>query len=278
MKPHVRQLLITGAIALFLLPFTAHAQPMQFSEVSLLVRSHESELSIAQQVSQRKIAQKLSSEQEAKLKGQGASDSLIQTLRTSAAANPAPQSGPVATDGGRSVATRGDHESPAADERGYRHRTTHNNVQIVDVGVGEPVNLSAWGGADREFVFSPRSITDFRRMTSVYETVNFPFYRGQEAELTTDEVLMVEPVGSFTDFATYNGVTANGWEPMPANYTAVTTHNYVRPVRVNRHNPVFVAGVPYSLYPIYAAGGVSLYYVGRISEGVVRLAVISHWR
>jgi hypothetical protein len=35
---------------------------------------------------------------------------------------------------------------------------------------------------------------------------------------------------------------------------------------------VWKKGVPYALYPVYAAGGVSLYYIGGSSDSV-RLAV-----
>jgi hypothetical protein len=42
-------------------------------------------------------------------------------------------------------------------------------------------------------------------------------------------------------------------------------------------NPVWIKGVPYALYPIYGAGGVSLYYVGATTYSV-RLAVSTHWR
>jgi hypothetical protein len=278
MQPHLRQLLVIAALVCTFLPLAAFAQPMDFSEVSLLVRAGEPEPSITREVSQRKLAQKLSSDQETKLKAQGASDSLIQTLRNTTVVSAPAQTAPAAAVADRGRRSTRDGDSGAADDHKYSRHRTQNNAEIIDVAVGEPVNLSAWGGADREFVFSRRSITDFRRMSSVYETVNFPFYRSQEAELTTDEVLMVEPVGSFTLYATYNGVEANGWEPMPANYTSITTHNYVRPIRVGRQNPVHIAGVPYNLYPIYAAGGVALYYIGRSSEDVVRLAVVSHWR
>src|SRR5205085_5643098 len=128
----------------------------------------------------------------------------------------------------------------------------------------------------REFVFSPRSITDLRRTYSFYEKTNFPFYRDPTAEPTLDEVTMVEPAGTWTHRSTYLGVAQ--WQPLLADYTATTDHAFTRAVEVQRHNPVFVPGVPYSLYPIYGAGVVSLYYVGRISADVVRLAVISNWR
>jgi hypothetical protein len=271
MKPHVRQLLACGAIALTLLPFPVPAAPLHFSEISLMVRARESEASITQDVSQRKIAQKLSADQEARLKKEGASDSLISTLRN-ATVVPA-ENAPAATvhGGARSVAGADD---TAADDRGYKNGGP--NVQIIDVGVGEPVNLSTWGGADREFVFSPRSITDLRRTYSFYEKANFPYYRDPLAEPTTDELTMVEPIGTWTHRSTYLGVAQ--WQPLLADYTAATEHSLTRPIGVQRHSPVFVPGVPYTLYPIYGAGGVSLYYIGRISNDVVRLAVISHWR
>ena len=271
MRPHVRQLLACGAIALTLLPFTLSASPLQFSEISLMVRARENEAAITHNVSQRKLAKKLTADQEARLKKEGASDSLISALRnaTVVPAGNAPVA--MARGGGRSVA--GEDET-AADERGYRNGAP--NVQIVDVGVGEAVNLSAWGGADREFVFGPRSITDLRRTYSFYEKANFPFYRDPLAEPTTDELMMVEPIGTWTHRSTYLGVAQ--WQPLLADYTAATEHSLTRPIEVQRHSPVFVPGVPYTLYPIYGAGGVSLYYIGRISNDVVRLAVISHWR
>ena len=270
MKPHVRQLLLCGAIALSLLPFTASAAPVPFSELSLLVRAREAEASISREVSQRKLAQKLSGDQEATLKKQGASDSLISTLRNAAVAPGQTASG--AAVGGRNAGQTADYDSAATGDIGYSHR----NVQIVDVGVGEPVNLSAWGGVDREFVFSPRSITNLRRTYSFYEKNNFPFYRDPLFEPSTDELTMVEPVGTWTHTSTYLGVAQ--WQPLLADYTAATKHSLTRALEVQRHSPVFVPGVPYTLYPVYAAGGVSLYYIGRISDDVVRLAVISHWR
>lgn len=274
MKSHVRQLLVCGAVALALLPFTAAAQPMQFSEVSLLVRSRESEASITRQVSQRKLAQKLTSEQEAKLKAEGASDSLLQTMRSSVSTSTAPEAAPARSQ-------RMSDPAPAEPEmhpRTVKHRLARNDVQIIDVGVGEPVNLSEWGGVDREFVFSRRSITDLQCDNRTFQPNGMTYYRDVESDLTTDELTMVDPVGSFTHSATYLGVRAEGWEPMRASYTSIMAHDFTRPIRVQRYNPVKIPGVPYNLYPIYAAGGVSLYYVGRTSAEVVRLAVVSHWR
>src|SRR5260370_37674976 len=67
--------------AIFLCASQAPARPIGFSEVSLLVRAHETEASIKQEVAQRKLLHALTPPQENILKSQGASDSLIQSLR-----------------------------------------------------------------------------------------------------------------------------------------------------------------------------------------------------
>ena len=54
------------------------ARPIEFSELSLLVRAHESENSIKNEVAERKLMHALTPQQESKLKSEGASDSLVQ--------------------------------------------------------------------------------------------------------------------------------------------------------------------------------------------------------
>src|SRR5205807_309916 len=59
------------------------ARPIGFSEISLMVRMHESETSIKNEVVERKLLHGLTQPQEGILKSQGASDSLIKSLRDS---------------------------------------------------------------------------------------------------------------------------------------------------------------------------------------------------
>src|SRR3989442_8399020 len=59
------------------------ARPIGFGELSLLVRMHEPETSIKKEVAERKLLHGLTQPQEGILKSQGASDSLIQSLRNS---------------------------------------------------------------------------------------------------------------------------------------------------------------------------------------------------
>src|SRR5207302_10552405 len=63
---------------------TSMARPVDFSEVSLWVRTHDSEASIRDEVGRRKLMHPLTPQQETTLKNQGASDSLIQSLRNTA--------------------------------------------------------------------------------------------------------------------------------------------------------------------------------------------------
>src|SRR6266478_4420590 len=60
-----------------------HARPIGFSELSLLIRMHEPEFSIKNEVAERKLLHALTQPQEGLLKSQGASDSLIKSLRDS---------------------------------------------------------------------------------------------------------------------------------------------------------------------------------------------------
>ena len=65
---------------------SVRAEPIDFGEVSLLVRARESEPSIIQEVSNRKLVRTLAPQQEGTLRTQGARESLIQALRAPAVA------------------------------------------------------------------------------------------------------------------------------------------------------------------------------------------------
>src|SRR6266704_952646 len=71
---HVAGLLITNQLS---------AKPIGFSELSLMVRMHQSEADINNDVAERKLLHGLTQPQEGILKSQGASDSLIKSLRDS---------------------------------------------------------------------------------------------------------------------------------------------------------------------------------------------------
>src|SRR5262249_42722571 len=119
------------------------ARPIGFSELSLMVRMHESEADIKNDVAERKLLHQLTQPQENILKQQGASDSLIQSLRNSnLVASKEEASAPESASARESA--------PSADIHIAGH---HLQVLVFDVAFGHPINLSQWGGLDYEVAF-----------------------------------------------------------------------------------------------------------------------------
>lgn len=245
------------------------AAPLNFSEVSLWVRARETDQSIVTEVSQRKLARALTPQEEAVLKTQGASDSLVQALRSpkviaSAAEVAASEVKPQ---------PRIPHSQEIASE------SAADNLHIFEVAAGHPVNLSQWGGPDCEFAFN--------------------IYRFAGENIV--EPVIVDTVRTYTDVATYIGPLGTG--PRSAqphyrgerrltpylggdlkddsyligDYATAVSHSVSRGMSIDLSNPVLIKGVPYTLYPIYGTRGVSLYYITN-STYSVRLAVsTSHY-
>ena len=141
------------------------------------------------------------------------------------------------------------------------------------------MNLSQWGGPDYEFAFN------------IYR------YAGENVI----EPVMVDTVRTYTDVAHYVGVLGTGPRTatpyfrgsgrltpylggdlkddthMIGDYIAVSSHSASRGMSIDRKNPVFIKGVPYTLYPIYGVGRTSLYYIGHGTNSV-KLAVATSSR
>jgi hypothetical protein len=243
----------------------ATAAPIKFGELSLWVRARDTDQSILREVNQRKLAKALTPQEESTLKNQGASNSLIQSLKSPAlVAAPAD----VAATEVKSPTTRttamqdSDSDSPA------------DNLHIFEVSAGHPVNLSQWGGPDYEFAF------------------NIFRYAGENIV----EPVIVDTVRTYTDVAHYVGVFGTGprtTEPhfrgggklipyfggdlkddshMIGDYLSVSSHSASRAMAIDRRHPVFIKGSPYTLYPIYGVRGASLYYIAHSADSV-KLAV-----
>src|SRR3954464_7680264 len=80
---HSTKIILITAITVLAGAFSALAAPVNFNEVSLWVRAKESDKSILSELKERKLAKALTPQQESTLKSQGASDSLVQSLRSS---------------------------------------------------------------------------------------------------------------------------------------------------------------------------------------------------
>jgi hypothetical protein len=248
---------LAGAIALT-------AAPVNFSEVSLWVRARETDQSIVREVSQRKLARVLTPQQESTLKSQGASDSLVQSLRN-------PKVISTQTDAPTSEVKSQPFRAPQ--DQDASRDSVADNLHIFEVSAGHPINLSQWGGPDYELAFN------------IYR------YAGENII----EPVMVDTVRTYTDVAHYVGVLGTGprttqpyfrshtFTPyaggdlkddsyMIGDYISVSSHSASRAMSIDRRNPEFIKGVPYTLYPIYGVRGASLYYIGS-SSNTVKLAV-----
>jgi hypothetical protein len=264
------KIILITAIAVLAGAASALAAPVNFNEVSLWVRAKETDKTIVSEVSERKLAKALTPAQESTLKSQGASDSLVQSLRSSALVAPASEVASTETKAAASKtvpASAPDTDRDSADPQ----------VFVFEVTAGHPINLSQWGGPDYEFAFN------------IYR------YAGENIV----EPVLVDTVRTYTDVAHYVGVLPTG--PRTAvphfrgnrhlipylngdlkddthyigDYIAVSSHSASRGMSIDRSHPVVFRGSPYTLYPIYGVGGAELYYIGHGSDSVtlaVRLA------
>ncbi len=256
---------------------TTSARPIDFKELSLLVRSHESESSIRQDVADRKLMHSLTSQQENKLKSEGASDSLVRYLRNSDLV--------VSKDEAASYEVTREQQSkiPALQNGGTG---AQGKLYVFDVAFGHPINLSQWGGYDCELAFyayrsagediiEPVMIDNVRTGSVVSRVIpsaglseNEAFagesYRRQRFITNDDNGHRFTPYDSRGDLKDdrFNF----------SDTASVSSQSASRPLAIDWRNPVSVEGVPYALYPVYGAGGVSLYYIGGSSSSV-KLAV-----
>jgi hypothetical protein len=258
-------------LALLLTAPIAGARPVDFKELSLMVRAGEKEAAIKDEVSRRKLAATLTSQQESTLKTQGASDSLISSLRRST----------VASKEEAAFAERSTTTPAAAGQEPFA--LNHGpSVHVFNVAYGQPINLSQWGGLDYEIVFynyrsggedhiQPAFIDQFATRSEVSRTI--PLVSESDA-FTADWY----PRNEVRDFR-FTPYDARGdTRDRRLNFSdsvAVTSYAVGRPTPIDWHNPVFIDGQPYTFYPVYGAGGVALYYIGRASDTSATVAVVA---
>jgi hypothetical protein len=249
----------------------AYARPIDYNEISLLVRTHQSESSIKNEVAARKLMHPLTAQQESTLKSQGASDSLIQSLRNSSLVAPKED---VAAIENRDRQTR----SQPREEMGTRQQ-----VFVFNVAFGHPINLSQWGGSDYEIAFysyrfagedyiEPALIDNVRTGTDVARNVSLI----SEGEAFAPDRFPTNEVRNwrFTPYDARGDLKDNRFNFSDS--VAISSHSFARPMHIDWENPVLIEGQPYTFYPVYGAGGVSLYYIGKASDRSATVAVVSH--
>jgi hypothetical protein len=285
MKSPTRYSLLAATAALLLASSQLHATPIGFSELSLLIRMHEPEFSIKNEVADRKLLHSLTQPQENILKSQGASDSLIKSLRDPNLAVSKEEAAAVES---AAVAARANATAETEPMMNHGH---HPHVLVFDVALGHPINLSQWGGLDYEIAFysyrfagedhiqpalidqvgtrtvvSPIVPTDGLSASDAFTSDWFPTngvrnwrytpYNGHDYDHRGDfrDMRSIEFGNNFTDAV------------------AISSFSSSRPVAIDWDDPVFFDGQPYTFYRVYGAGRVSLYYISSNSYSA-RVAV-----
>ena len=266
-SPAYYRFLITAA-SLFVAS-QLHARPIGFSELSLMIRMHEPESTIKSEVAERKLLHGLTQPQETLLKQQGASDSFVQSLRDSKLVVSKEEAAAV-----ENAAAHGS-DNPSAEITSHPGHRRH--VLVFDVAFGHPINLSQWGGLDYEIAFysyrfagedhiQPALIDQIGTRTVVYKTVPLE----SENEVFNEDWYPTNGVRNwrYTPYNGAGGALLNGRgdfrDTRSFNFSdsvAVDSYSVSRPVAIDWDAPVFLEGEPYTFYPVYSAGGVSLYYI-----------------
>ena len=258
------------------------ARPIGFSELSLMVRMHESETSIKNEVADRKLLHGLTQPQEGILKSQGASDSFIQSLRNSNLVVSKEEAVAV-----ESAAAR-ESSASAAEMHPAGH---HRHVLVFDVALGHPINLSQWGGLDYEIAFytyrfagedhiQPALIDNVGTRTVVSPII--PTGGLSANETFTSDWFPTNGVRNWR-FTPYNGhdydnrgdfrdTRSINFGNNAMDSVAVSSYSVSRPIVIDWNAPVFLEGQPYTFYPVYGAGGVSLYFI-KASTDSAKVAV-----
>src|SRR5882762_422995 len=240
--------------SLFILATPAFSRPIGFSELSLMVRMHQSEADIKNDVAERKLLHGLTQPQEGILKSQGASDALIKSLRNSNLVVSKEEAVAV-----ESAAAR-ESSASAAEMHPAGH---HRHVLVFDIAFGHPINLSQWGGLDYEIAFysyrfagedhiQPALIDNVGTRTVVFRTT--PFL--SEGETFTSDWFPTNGVRNWR-FTPYNGVDYDNRGDFRdsrsihfSDTVSVSSYSVSRPVAVDWDDPVFLEGQPYTFYPV----------------------------
>ena len=280
MKLRPWNILTLSSIACTFFAASALAEPIDFSEVSLLVRARESEASIRQEVTQRKLVRPLTPQQENTLRAQGATDSLIQALRASTVH--LTQAEATAFDTRRAQAGDAQKSTRANREQAPEQTMSGDHVQIFNVAFGQPINLSQFGGLDYEIAFQsyrfagedliePVMIDQFRTVTEVTRPIRFT----SEDEAFSRDRFPTNEVRN-RRYTPYDTRWDHRDTRLNLNDTvSVRSNSATRRLMIDWQNPVFMHGQPYAFYRVYGAGDVSLYYISKASDRSARVAVVT---
>ena len=226
---------------------------------------------------QRKLLHPLTPQQESKLRTEGASDSLLQSLRNSnlvVSKDEAAAYEAAAEQRAKTVPVENVGSSP------------QGKLYVFDVALGHPINLSQWGGYDYELAFysyrnagedivEPVMIDPVRTASIVSRNTPTAGIDEDEA-FSRDSFRRQRFIANdndghrFTPYDAHRDLKDDRFNF--SDTVSVSSYSASRPLAIDWSSPVVIEGVPYALYPVYGAGGVSLYFISG-SSGSVKLAV-----
>jgi hypothetical protein len=264
------------AIALFAAT-SLFARPIGFSEISLLVRMHEPESSIKTEVAERKLLHPLTQPQESILKSQGASDSLLKSLR---------DSNLVAS---KEEVAAAESTSRAANASAPEIQNHFPRVEVFDIAFGRPINLSQWGGFDYEFAFYSYRFAGEDHIQAAHidqwgtrTVASKLIHPASEDDILGDDWYPTNGLRNwrYQPYTGRGGTLYYGRGDFEdtrsfkfSDSIAVSSRSVSRPITIDWDDPQFFEGQPYTFYPVYSAGNVSLYYINSNSYSA-RVAVV----
>jgi hypothetical protein len=148
--------------------------------------------------------------------------------------------------------------------------------------LGHPINLSQWGGLDYEIAFysyrfagedhiQPAFIDNVGTRTVVYRSIPTE----NESVVFTEDWFPTNGVRNwrYTPYNGSGGTLYNGRgdfrDTRSINFSdsvSVDSYSVTRPIVIDWDSPVFLEGQPYTFYPVYGAGGVSLYFINASTD------------
>jgi hypothetical protein len=152
----------------------------------------------------------------------------------------------------------------------------------MNVAFGRSINLSQWGGSDYEIAFysyrvagedyiQPAMIDPVRTGTDVSRTIPL---LSEDETFTRDRFPTNETRNwRFTPYDSRGDLRDNRFNFSDS--VAVSSRSFSRPLYIDWDNPVRIDGQPYNFFPVYGAGGVSLYFIGKASDRSATVAIVS---
>ena len=159
---------------------------------------------------------------------------------------------------------------------------SRQHILIFNVAFGHPINLSEWGGSDYEIAFysyrvagedyvQPALIDNVRTGIAVSRTIPLV----SEGDAFAQDWYPTNEVRNwrFTPYNARGDLKDNRFNFSDS--VAISSNSFARPMQIDWDNPVLIDGQPYSFYPVYGGGGVSLYYIGKATSQSAKVAVVS---